>query len=554
MRGNASDLEQAAAALRALNADAAASVELPPGAVLNPTPEQIAKFGQELRPLGIKVPDKIHKNGWSMLGFAAAKLPHFTDGEKESAVAGCIASGLFDKLSAADLIPNAACAAAYLLREGTSVNADSVNDYIAFHENQSALEKFVGKKTTSWREWPCLASDALAFGGRGGLEYALEVLSELHQKREDYRIGKALIEGALSREQAHAELGKILHGAKGAFDFSELDALRFNAERLHEKPEPVILLDGKPICTAGNISVIHAKPKGGKSACISAVIGSAIVEDDEAALGDRLGWSVRRNPESHALIHLDTEQSHFDHEQIVIRACRYAGIEKKSPPAWVRSYCVTSFSTEKRRATLTAEIERANRDCGGILGVLVDGIGDFVPSVNDEEATHEFVMELHALAIKYNTVLLLVLHENPGEEKNPKTRGHLGSHLERKGESNIRIVKDAEEICSIYTERSRHTHIPKSRAHCFRWDEAKGMHLTCTVERPQKDESDLVEAIFACDIARQQAGGLLWAQVADRLIELGLSKNKDSAKTRISKLSKTGWLEKRHDHYWPSHP
>jgi len=161
---------------------------------------------------------------------------------------------------------------------------------------------------------------------------------------------------------------------------------------------------------------------------------------------------------------------------------------------------------------------------------------------------------LHALAIKYNTVLLLVLHENPGEENNQKTRGHLGSHLERKGESNIRVVKDAEELCSIYTERSRHTHIPKSRAHRFKWDEAKEMHLTCERKRTEKDEGDLIEQIFNCDLARNQAGSLQWHEIHDRLVELKLYKNRDSARPRVQKLTKTGWLEQRKDRYWPAHP
>ena len=253
------------------------------------------------------------------------------------------------------------------------------------------------------------------------------------------------------------------------------------------------------------------------------------------------------------MIHLDTEQSRYDHEQIVLGALRRADL--KELPPWVRSYCITDLSTDERRAFLRAEIERAKRECGGIFAVIVDGIGDFIPDVNSIEESHELVLELHSLAIRFETVLLLVLHENP-DEKTQKTRGHLGSQLERKAESNIRIVKDRDGVSKIYTERSRHTHIAPARGHCFKFDEALGMHVTIEAERRERnnDESNLVHEIFNCDEARAQAGALKWAEFLDRLIALGLYKTRNPARKRLDRLVADGWVSKHEDHYWPSTP
>ncbi len=402
-------------------------------------------------------------------------------------------------------------------------------------------------KTVSWRKWTEIADTSFVYApGTVGLEYSLGELARLHGKRQTAAIGERLASGELEIAQARKKFDALANGPNGSFNFAAADERRFDAGKLHDKPEPTILLDGKAICTCGNLSVIYAKPKAGKSAAVSAIIGAALGDD---ALGDYLGFSTRRNTAGHALIHIDTEQFRFDHDQIVIRALRRAGREKE--PQWLRSYCITDFSTAERRAFLAAEIERANRLCRGVYGVLVDGIGDFLPNVNDPVESHELALELHALAIRYETVLLLVLHENPNEETQ-KTRGHLGS--QRKAESNIRITKDAEGVMAIYTEKSRHAHIPKTRAHCFKWDEAKAMHVSHEKERTAKDESDMVEALFDCELARKQAGSLQSAELLDRFVELDLYKTTGSARRRFQKLLADGWLRKQGEYDWPSRP
>ena len=164
----------------------------------------------------------------------------------------------------------------------------------------------------------------------------------------------------------------------------------------------------------------------------------------------------------------DTEQSPYDHEQIIIRALRRA--EREQPPPWLRSYCLTDLDIPARRAFIAKEMERAARDHGGIRCVFIDGVGDFVTDVNDIADAHNFVIELHGLAIAHGTVLIVVLHENPGAGQGlsiEKMRGHLGSQLERKAESNIRIIKEPDGSCVIYTEKSRHANIPRKQGHKF---------------------------------------------------------------------------------------
>ena len=107
------------------------------------------------------------------------------------------------------------------------------------------------------------------------------------------------------------------------FDRTPYEELRFSEERLHEKPVPVFTLCGQPIATTGNMVAIYAQAKAGKSAVVSAMM-AAIMADDEN--GDFLGFNAAANPEGKAVIHFDTEQSRYDHEQVVLRAVRRASL------------------------------------------------------------------------------------------------------------------------------------------------------------------------------------------------------------------------------------
>ncbi len=99
------------------------------------------------------------------------------------------------------------------------------------------------------------------------------------------------------------------------------------------------------------------------------------------------------------------------------------------------------------------------------------------------------------MAITYACPIICVLHENPGENHHGKTRGHLGSQLERKAETNLRLSKDAEGITTVFTERSRHCHIPKDTGPRFAWDNAAGMHMSCGSIKSEKDNAKARETV-----------------------------------------------------------
>jgi hypothetical protein len=140
--------------------------------------------------------------------------------------------------------------------------------------------------------------------------------------------------------------------------------------------------------------------------------------------------------------------------------------------------------------------------------------------VNDATEANGLVGELHALAIRFDCPIICVLHENPGENTQGKTRGHLGSQLERKAESNLRLLKDSDGVTVVFTERSRSASISRDRGPRFKWYDADAMHRTCATMHDEKAGERrstmqiLAEEIFNCP---EVAAGLSWTQVHERI-------------------------------------
>ncbi len=264
----------------------------------------------------------------------------------------------------------------------------------------------------------------------------------------------------------------------------------FNHAERPEKPTPLFSLLSVPICTAGNISNVQAPAKAGKSAVLESMIGSAIKPSWQNA--DTLSFTAE-NPDQRALIHFDTEQSRFDADSLIRRAIRRADVEE--PPAWFHSYSLADLSIAERRECLRYSMQTASAKHGGIFAVMIDGIGDLCTDPNDPEESFGLVAELHTLAIQHDCTILTVLHENPGSEAG-KTRGHLGSQIERKAETNLRLAKDKDGITTVWSDRARHGHLPKEQGTCFAWSVDHKMHRSCgnAQEIKQAAKRDAMEA------------------------------------------------------------
>lgn len=291
---------------------------------------------------------------------------------------------------------------------------------------------------------------------------------------------------------------------------TRLQSRRFNHAVAPVEPTPRFLINNASVCTPGNLTNIIAQAKAGKTAEIAAMVAAAICAEQCRTDRDTLGITATA-PGSKRLIHFDTEQSPFDHDQLVRRMLRRAGVGE--PPAWLDSYGLAGFSAAELRRVLMLTMKEAQAN-GGVFAVIIDGTADLVVDVNDAAECNTFVAELHALAIEHDCPIVNVVHENPGQDGG-KMRGHLGSQLERKAESNLRLRK-SEEITVVFSEKMRKAPILEKDGPRFCWSDEAAMHISApssgTLREADSvaDLRELAEEVF-------EGGRLRYADACEKI-------------------------------------
>lgn len=306
--------------------------------------------------------------------------------------------------------------------------------------------------------------------------------------------------GALPEDIAELEAADLLKlvpaealaGVKTKAPIVELLKQReFNpANRL---PEPPVIygLARTPVSTPENLMSLYAQIKSGKSSAFGAIAASTMRESEEA---DCLGFESS-NPEKKILVHVDTEQCPYDHQVWNETVRRRARIAER--PAWFRSWCLTGLGYKKTWECLV-EAVRASYELSGLHSILIDGVGDLVASVNDEIECNDRIAQLMDMAIRYHCPIITSIHQNPGADKTGKTRGHLGSQLERKVETNLRLEKAAAGAIVMWSDKQRRAPILKSTGPCFAWSNEAGMHVSVATRQSAKDaeKRDKLRAVF----------------------------------------------------------
>jgi len=270
-------------------------------------------------------------------------------------------------------------------------------------------------------------------------------------------------------------------------------ARQYKKDPNRKRPEPRYYLNGIPTSTPGNISTYSAVSKAGKTASVGALVASTFAK----AGSDCLGFTSS-NPNGYAVIVFDTEQSVFDHAEVVERGVRRA--QAPDLPPWVLTFCLTGFSAGEIREAIRQFLEEGKRLFGGIHSLILDGVADACLDVNNAEEANGLVAELHGLAIEFDCALVCVIHVNPGSSDH-KTRGHLGSQLERKSECNFKLER-LEETTVIWADKNRRAPIPKDKGAYFAWNDQAGMHTTvekaesAAVRKERSELATLAEGVF----------------------------------------------------------
>ncbi len=296
--------------------------------------------------------------------------------------------------------------------------------------------------------------------------------------------------------------------ASGSKLVERINAARLDLAAMPPEPREVLILGGVCIGTPGNLGVWCAAAKAGKTAALGAAIGCTMTDADRDFLGFTGYNSLGRG-----VVHFDTEQSPVDHWKVIDTARRRAGLDRA--PAWLHSYGLAGWSAADRRRALPLVLRLVSDACGGIHSVFIDGVADFVDDPNDGAVCFPFVDGLQRLAVEHDCPITSILHRNPGSEK---SRGHLGSHLERRAETNLVLEKDpATGRTVIYSTKQRRAPLLKADAPCFRWDTDAGMHISVVTVRADREraERDRLRELAADAYAEAPGKQLKYGQLVE---------------------------------------
>ena len=340
----------------------------------------------------------------------------------------------------------------------------------------------------------------------------------------------------LEHDRLIAERLAVMQASSGGMA-DIISARAFDVSNPPADPPPMVRLGTHGIFTAGNLSAIIADRKAGKSSCVAALMAAIMAPPHSQ--GDFLGFAAE-NPAGKAVVHFDTEQSPADHHALIMRAMRRAGISE--PPPWFSSYQLTGLSLADRTRFVEAVCKREADKYGGLQGVVIDGIADLCRDPNDQAESFDLVEKWHNFSVNESCVVLAVLHLNPGTEK---SRGHLGSQLERKAETPLMIKKNTAGISTMYATHARAAHFPENEGFSFQWCDTEQMHVSITKDERNQARDELKRNKAADEAHRIMAGLPPMSYSALVLaIEVKLGVKERAAKNRVKNWLESGIITK----------
>jgi len=184
-----------------------------------------------------------------------------------------------------------------------------------------------------------------------------------------------------------------------------------------------------PIGTDGNFSFVQAFPKVGKSFFTSLLVSAY------QSGGNKYTGTIKGHRRGRKIIHFDTEQGKF-HCQKVFR--RPVIMNKLQTDDNYHTYALRAMTPNERVEFIEYILfDKFNDDKIGL--VIIDGVADLLSDVNSMTETNFVVQKIMTWTEKKQCHILTVIHQNFGTNK---ATGNLGSALEKKAETQIKLEKN----------------------------------------------------------------------------------------------------------------
>tara|TARA_R110002074_G_scaffold182436_1_gene347354 strand:+ start:647 stop:1459 length:813 start_codon:yes stop_codon:yes gene_type:complete len=178
----------------------------------------------------------------------------------------------------------------------------------------------------------------------------------------------------------------------------------------------------------GNISAWTGKAKSKKTFAITMLVSSMVAGSD--LYGQFNSYNQNK------VLWIDTEQSPHDVQKVAKRVKELVGSEDN-----LFMYGLRPLSPKQR----VEQIEKALaiHECDVLV---IDGVRDLIMSINDAAESTEIVTKLMKWSYDYNIHVTTVIHQSSAD----KVRGHIGTEIENKAETVIKVVRDEHDVNVSY--------------------------------------------------------------------------------------------------------
>jgi hypothetical protein len=215
-------------------------------------------------------------------------------------------------------------------------------------------------------------------------------------------------------------------------------------------PEPIYTVHGVTVCSYGNLIVIKAKQKSGKTFLVSVLIAAQF-------LGKHLEFSaINRNK---LIAWIDTEQSKNQLHKIYRRTHLMAGFKPSQDNPGLRVYYAAELDVNQRIELFESLAKDPE------IGIIVlDVSTDLINDINDPVETKKSADYLQRVSKENNILIIATIHEN---KKDSNATGHFGGSLQKKAECVISLEK-SDGIFTVIATDTRHGDWPDF---CFKIDD-----------------------------------------------------------------------------------
>lgn len=317
----------------------------------------------------------------------------------------------------------------------------------------------------------------------------------------------------------------------------EFHHLRITKEKDIPQPDPTITIGGAAFASPGNISVISAMAKAGKTAFTGVLLAGAI--SDTGEIDGFPDVYVEPNLTKKAVIQFDTEQSEADHQYNVNTILKRAGLEET--PSNFLAYNIRQLSISEYKKVTENICKVADELFKGVHLIVIDGGGDYIESVNDESSANLIIQFFTHLSIKHNCPVIIIVHQNPGSEKE---RGHFGSELQRKCFGLVGITRDRD-ISTLQPKIMRKAGFNDVPLISYMYSKEKGYHVPINAPDKEQVKSDK-ERLRHAEIAQSvfsSNNSYSYTQVVQMIMQ-ATSKGERTAKTMVANMAGWGQIEK----------